>query len=455
MKLFHSLLQLSLLSSLIYAAPVEYHKKETIDKRGGDITITATINGVQVTWLTDIGAAGGNYAPAPTAAANTQSTSTRTHYVTSTVKHKHKRDVTPSAEVEDLNKRDITITATINGVQVTWLTNLGGVAAPAAAAATTTHAAAVAAAAVTTTHAAAKTSAAAIATTAASNKQTTFSSSSSSGISGDLSSFSNPSKEFTDGTIKCSDFPSGQGVISVSWIGYGGWTSLQNQGTGGTNPSSCTDGVLCSYACQAGMSKTQWPSSQPSDGESRGGLLCKNGYLYRTNTASNYLCEWGKNTAKAVSKVNQVISLCRTDYPGSENMNIPTRLEAGGSQPMSVVDEDSYYQWEGKKTSAQYYVNNAGVDVEKGCVWGTAGSGIGNWAPVVLGAGYTGGNTWLSIIPNPNNKVAPNYSVKITADDNSSISGSCSYVNGVYSGGSGSDGCTVSVTKGSASFVFS
>lgn len=294
------------------------------------------------------------------------------------------------------------------------------------------------------------TSASSTSTSASSTSASSTSTSSSSGIEGDLSNFSDPSVEFEDGTIACSDFPSGQGVIAVDWIGLDGWSSIMNMD--GDTSTSCEDGYYCSYACQAGMSKTQWPSDQPSDGRSVGGLYCDGGYLYRSNTDKKYLCEWGQESAYAVNQVDSEIALCRTDYPGSENMNIPTVVTANSQKPISVVDEDSYYQWEGKKTSAQYYVNNAGVSAEEGCIWGTDGSGVGNWAPVVIGAGYTDGVTYLSIIPNPNNEETPNYSVKIEATDGSTVVGSCSYVDGEYTGGS--DGCTVSVTSGSANFVF-
>ncbi len=280
------------------------------------------------------------------------------------------------------------------------------------------------------------------------------SSGSSNGIDGDLSDFEDPSEEFEDGKYKCSDFPSGQGVISLDWLDFGGWASVMNQN--GDTSSTCKDGYYCSYACQAGMSKTQWPSQQPSNGISVGGLLCKNGYLYKSNSNKKSLCEWGQDSSYAVNNAKKSIALCRTDYPGSENMVVPTLVEAGSKKPMSVVKEDGYYNWRGGKTSAQYYVNDAGVSVEDGCVWGTEGSGIGNWAPVVLGSGYTDGTTYLSIIPNPNNKNSPNYSLKIVGQDGATAQGDCSYINGKYSGGPGSesDGCTVSVTSGTANFVF-
>lgn len=256
---------------------------------------------------------------------------------------------------------------------------------------------------------------------------------------------------FQDGTIPCSEFPSNYGAIALDWVGNNGWASVMD--LNGNTATECKDGYYCSYACAPGSAKTQWPSNQPSDGRSVGGLLCKDGFLYRSNTAFDSLCTAGHGSAEAVNQVGQGIAICQTDYPGSESMVIPTWVDAGQSQPITVINEDSYYTWQGKKTSAQFYVNNAGVSVEDGCIWGSDGSGVGNWAPVVLGAGYTNGNTYLSIIPNPNNKTPPNYNVKIVGTPGSNVVGSCSYENGVFSG-SGSDGCTVTVTSGSAQFVF-
>ncbi|GME81081.1 unnamed protein product [[Candida] boidinii] len=77
------------------------------------------------------------------------------------------------------------------------------------------------------------------------------------------STVSSGSGSFEDGTIPCSEFPSADGVVSVSWIGLGGWASIMAMD--GSTSSSCEDGFYCSYACKAGMSKTQWPSSQPGD----------------------------------------------------------------------------------------------------------------------------------------------------------------------------------------------
>ena len=119
------------------------------------------------------------------------------------------------------------------------------------------------------------------------------------------------------------------------------------------------------------MSKTQWPEDQPSNGVSIGGLLCKNGKLYKSSTRSNYLCEWGVKKANVVNKLSETVAICRTDYPGTENMVIPTVVGGGSTSVITVVDQSTYYTWRGGATSAQYYVNNAGVSWEDGCVWGT------------------------------------------------------------------------------------
>ncbi|OBA25958.1 SUN-domain-containing protein [Hanseniaspora valbyensis NRRL Y-1626] len=295
-----------------------------------------------------------------------------------------------------------------------------------------------------------------VASTTSSSTASSTSSTSSGGIYGDLEAYADPTVKFEDGVIACSDFPSGNGVIAIDWLDFGGWTGIENvedNSTGG----DCRDGVYCSYACQPGMSKTQWPSSQPSSGVSVGGLYCDGGYLYRSNTDTDYLCEWGVEAAYAVNELDEAVAICRTDYPGTENMVIPTYVEAGSTLPLTVVNEETYYQWQGQMTSAQYYVNNAGVSYEDGCIWGDSSSDVGNWAPLNFGAGWvssgSSGISYLSLIPNPNNKTPPNYSVKIAANDGATMNGECYYADGYYNG-DGSDGCTVALTVGTASFVF-
>lgn len=180
-------------------------------------------------------------------------------------------------------------------------------------------------------------------TSSAEASSTGGSSSSSNGINGDLSAFQDPSQEFPDGVYSCDYFPSGQGVIALDHLGFGGWSGIYNSDT--STGGSCKEGSYCSYACQSGMSKTQWPDNQPSNGVSVGGLLCKNGKLYKTNSRSNYLCEWGADKARVVSNIDKSVAICRTDYPGTENMVIPTVVDAGSTSVITVVDQDTYYKW--------------------------------------------------------------------------------------------------------------
>ncbi|KAH3688259.1 hypothetical protein WICPIJ_000730 [Wickerhamomyces pijperi] len=297
------------------------------------------------------------------------------------------------------------------------------------------------------------TKAATTSTATTSTKAATTTTAASNGYYGDLSWYEAPTVEFEDGTIDCTDFSSlvGQGVIALDHLGFGGFSGIYHSDT--STGGSCTDGSYCSYACQPGMSKTQWPSSQPGNGVSVGGLYCDAGKLYKSQSDQNYLCEWGIDSAYVVSEISEAVAICRTDYPGTENMVIPTYVQAGSTLPLTVVNQATYYKWEGGYTSAQYYVNNAGLTVEEGCIWGTSGSGLGNWAPINFGAGgFEGGISYVSIIPNPNNLEAANFNVKIVAGDNSVVNGDCVYADGKYNG-DGTDGCTVAVSSGRAHFV--
>lgn len=302
----------------------------------------------------------------------------------------------------------------------------------------------------------ASTQASSLAAPTSSSGSGSLGSSSSGGINGDLQPYQKPSEEFEDGVHDCSSFPSGQGVIALDNLGLGGWAGMYNSNSGKVFDEKtgglCQDGFYCSYACQPGMSKTQWPSNQPGSGVSVGGLMCKNGKLYKSNPNQKYLCEWGVDAAEIVSELDKSVAICRTDYPGTENMVIPTVVSAGGKNFLTTVDQNTYYKWQGKPTSAQYYVNNAGVSYQDGCIWSDAGSGVGNWAPLNFGAGYADGVSYLSLIPNPNNRDSLNFNVKIVAEDGADVSGECKYENGVYNG-LGKDGCTVGVRSGRAKFV--
>jgi hypothetical protein len=104
-----------------------------------------------------------------------------------------------------------------------------------------------------------------------------------------------------------------------------------------------------------------------------------------------------------------------------------------------------YYSWEGSATTAQYYINPQGAAVSEACCWGSAGSNMGNWAPVNVGVGVGAGDiTYISVFPNvPTNPDGTlDYSIKITGD----VTGNCEYSGGKYysNGAESPTGCTVS-----------
>ncbi|OLL26655.1 putative secreted beta-glucosidase SUN4 [Neolecta irregularis DAH-3] len=271
-----------------------------------------------------------------------------------------------------------------------------------------------------------------------------------------LGLFAPPATPFPDNSIPCSSFPGDQpGVLNLAWLNLGGWAGLQNPG--GLNPSACSEGVYCSYACQAGMLKTQWPASQPANGASVGGLLCKNGVLTLTSPdRSPYLCEWGTDTVYVVNNLSQQVVFCATDYPGTENMVRPVSIAPGETQPLSVPDQSSYFKWNGKPTSTQYYVNSAGIAITEGCVWGSSSQNLGNWAPLNVGAGTSDGITYVSLIANPLTSSKINFNAQIVAAPGSTVNGACSISNGQFGGNTnGNSGCTASLTAGKAHIVLS
>lgn len=265
-------------------------------------------------------------------------------------------------------------------------------------------------------------------------------------------------EDFPDGELDCSHFPEDYGAIPVDWAGLGGWTGVQQPGSflnGFANiktaltGESCTEGSYCSYACPAGYQKAQWPSDQGSTGQSVGGILCKGGKLHLTNSAmSKKLCMAGTAEVdiKIENNVSDNVAVCRTDYPGTESETVPLNTKPGKTYPLTCPDADNYYNWKGGKTSAQYYVNPMGVAVKDACQWGSSANPWGNFAPMNLGVGYSGGRAWLSIFQNsPTTDAKLDFTVEIKGGDD--MSGSCKYSNGQYcsdTGCSTTTGCTVS-----------
>lgn len=127
-------------------------------------------------------------------------------------------------------------------------------------------------------------------------------------------------------------------------------------------------------------------------------------------------------------------------------MVIPLACTPGSIKPLTVPDSSVSYTWRGLTTSAQYYVNNAGVGIKDGCSWGQPGQGIGNWSPMIFGAGQDKGMMWLSISPNQLNNGPLNFNVEIIGGNSV-----CKYENGKFST---PGGCTTAAKPGTpVSFV--
>lgn len=269
---------------------------------------------------------------------------------------------------------------------------------------------------------------------------------------------------FPDGQLDCSNFPSSYGPVALNYLGMGGWSGLQKPTWGinaitnlvtGISGDTCTEGMMCSYACPPGYQKSQWPSTQGATGQSVGGIQCKGGKLHLTNPSlSSNLCIPGQGGVQATNKAGGVVAICRTDYPGTESETVPVQIQPGSTQPLTNPNAGTYYTWKGGATSAQYYLNPIGVSQEQGCQWGNAGSDMGNFAPINFGVGYKDGKTWLSIFQNkPTTLVKYQGTVELQGD----LSATCKYQNGQYCGATGcnADGCTVAVNSGTATFVIS
>jgi hypothetical protein len=146
-----------------------------------------------------------------------------------------------------------------------------------------------------------------------------------------------------------------------------------------------------------------------------------------------------------------------TDYSGDEKMSIPVDSQPGTIRQLACPDSSTFYQWQGKGTSAQYYINLPGYSVEKACVWGSDGDDYGNYSPGNLGVGWSNGRGWFSITANhpTQTKVKLPYTIELVGGNTK-----CRYQDGQYCGGDNyetcsSEGCTVSSAGGSIKYVIS
>ena len=289
---------------------------------------------------------------------------------------------------------------------------------------------------------------------------------------------------FPDGQIDCSTFPSAYGALPLNYLGLGGWAGIQRpQSTLAAGFSDittvvssmcsggncCSEGSYCSYACPAGYQKSQWPATQGATGQSVGGIVCQNGKLHLTNPAlSGSLCMPGTSAVAVMvqNKMSQGAAVCRTDYPGTEGETIPLTAAPGTTTNLTCPDSGNYFTWQGLKTSAQYYVNPAGVPADQACQWGSPAQDWGNYAPLNLGVGYSAGSAWLSIFQNaPTTSAKLDYSVELVGDAGgyANLIGRCRYssASGQYCSGenyetcSSTVGCTVSKrARGTPSLPF-
>lgn len=291
---------------------------------------------------------------------------------------------------------------------------------------------------------------------------------SSSGGGGSFSSGQGLDAEFKSGEVPCSEFPSAYGAVAIDWLGTKGWSGIQRVPKYKTSDKfisyietaidgeGCTPGSFCSYSCPVGYQKTQWPSAQGDTLQSIGGLYCnEDGMLELSRKEHKTLCEKGEGGVYIQNDLDDISCVCRTDYPGTENMVIPAVPKPGEKVALTNPSQANYYQWDGKQTTAQYYVNKKGYKLEDACVWKSAldPAGAGNWAPINVGTGKAAdGNTYISIFPNwPTTKDVLDFNIEIIGDVNSK----CALIDGKFIGG-GETGCTTALsgTNGEAVIRF-
>ncbi|KAJ2970625.1 hypothetical protein NQ176_g8097 [Zarea fungicola] len=206
-----------------------------------------------------------------------------------------------------------------------------------------------------------------------------------------------------------------------------------------------------SYSCQPGMKKSQYPAAQGAVGQSVGGLLCNSdGYLELARPSIKQLCIPGEGGVYIQNDLSQGVATCGTCYPGDESMTDATWAAPGAKVPVWNPNQSSYFKWKDMKTSAQYYINPAGVPVEKACIWGSAAStpNTGNWAAVNLGVGMDdNGITYISLFLNkPTSNAQPDFNMEVLGGNSP-----CGFKDGAWIGGS--DGCTTGLAKGQTATV--
>jgi hypothetical protein len=135
-------------------------------------------------------------------------------------------------------------------------------------------------------------------------------------------------------------------------------------------------------------------------------------------------------------------------------MTIPLTVGAGETAELANPNQGAYYFWDGKPTSAQYYINNKGVTENEACTWGTTANTVGNWAPLNFGTSWDDiamNRGFSSLAPNnPTTDAKLDFTVTFSGDG---VQNACKFngANGKYCMGPANDysqcgdvGCTVS-----------
>ncbi|KAF2181962.1 glycoside hydrolase family 132 protein [Zopfia rhizophila CBS 207.26] len=259
-------------------------------------------------------------------------------------------------------------------------------------------------------------------------------------------------KQFPDGELNCDQFPTDYGATPNTYLGLGGWIGVQDPGFVGAasavdrfdkvvtaRPGSCEDGscckpgAYCSYSCPPGYLKTSWAKGFGVGSKvTVGGLYCNdfNKLEMADGSIAKTLCVQGTDevTVRVENRLSESVSICRTDYPGTEGETIATTTGPGETLPLACLDRNKYFQARKditansgvEPTSGQYYVNKKGVAEKDACVWGDRSKPQGNWAPLNLGASYNPdeGKVYISLFQNfPTTMEKLDFAVEIVSDD--------------------------------------
>ena len=123
---------------------------------------------------------------------------------------------------------------------------------------------------------------------------------------------------------------------------------------------------------------------------------------------------------------------------------------------LTCPSSKDYYTHQGDSTTAEYYINNQGVDLADACSWGKDGTNRGNWAPTYLGAGEDlYGKTFVSIASTeqnfPTNHIPLNYTITLIGEG---LSGNCRLKNDKYCSGDNYETCTSGPYAGCTVSIF-